>query len=60
MIRHVKIFFYPQVLIYSYNKPKEIVIEKISEVLSRKTTFHGSHDITGMFLTGNMFYISLI
>ena len=60
MIRHIKIFFYPPVLTYSYNKPKEIVIQKISEVLSKKTTFPGSHDIAGMFLTGNMFYISLV
>jgi len=60
MIRHIKIFFYPPVLTYSYNKPKEIVIDKISAVLSRKTTFLGSHDITGMFLTGNMFYIRLV
>ena len=60
MLRHVKIFFYPPLLTYSYSKPKEIVIDKIAEVLNKKTTFLGSHDITGMFLTGNMFYISLV
>jgi len=54
MIRHVKIFFYPPVVTYSYHKPKEIVIDKISELLSKRTTFLGSHDITGMF------YISLV
>src|SRR5687768_14605301 len=60
MIKYLKDFFYPPVLTFAYNQPKEIVIDKIREVLSKKVTFFSSRDMTGMFLTENMFTISLV
>ena len=60
MIKHLKDFFYPPVLAFTYNQPKEIIIDKIKEVLSKKVTFFSSRDMTGMFLTENMFTISLV
>jgi len=60
MIKYLKDFFYPPVLTFAYNQPKEIVIDKIRQVLNKKVTFFSSRDMIGMFLTENMFTISLV
>lgn len=44
---------------YSYNQPKEVVISKIEQVLSRKVTFLGDNDITGSFLSEDNFKIEM-
>jgi hypothetical protein len=59
MIKHFKTFFYPVTLKYSYNQPKEVVITKIEQVLSRKVTFLGDNDITGSFLSEDNFKIEM-
>ena len=58
MLKHFKIFFYPTVLTYSYNKPKEIVIAKITEVFNQKVTLFSSNDMTGKFLNKDTFAIN--
>jgi hypothetical protein len=58
MLKHFKTFFYPAVLTYSYNQPKEFVIAKITEVLKEKVTFFSSKDITGRFLNQDTFVIN--
>lgn len=60
MIKHLKEFFYPPTITYSYNLSKEIVIVKIMEVFSKKVTIWGGKDMTGMFLTDNIFSVSVV
>jgi hypothetical protein len=60
MIKHLKAFFYPAVLTYSYNHPKELVIEKITEVLKRKATLFTSNDMTGSFRNADIFLINTV
>ena len=59
MIKYFKIFFYPPVVTYSYNQPKEIIVNKITEVFKRKVRSASNSNISAMFLTDNMFAISL-
>ena len=60
MIKHFKTFFYPSVLTYSYNLPKEIVIAKIVEVFKEKVTLFSSNDMTGKFINQDKFAINTI
>lgn len=60
MLKHFKTFFYPVVLTYSYNQPKELVIEKITEVLKEKVTLFSSNDMTGEFLNQDTFAINTV
>lgn len=60
MIKHLKTFFYPAVLTYSYNHPKELVIEKITEVLKKKATLFTSNDMTGRFRNADTFLINTV
>lgn len=60
MIKYLKSFFYPSVIIYHYLLPKELVIAKITEILKRKITFLGSNDMSGSFLTGDTFAVNVI
>jgi len=60
MLKHFKTFFYPTVLTYSYNQPKEMVIAKITEVLKKKVTLFSSNDMTGKFLTQDTFAINTV
>ncbi len=50
MIKHLKTFFYPVPLTYTYNHSKEFVIEKLSEIFKKKATLFTSNDMTGEFL----------
>ncbi len=59
MLKHLKTFFSPTALTYSYNKPKELVIAEITEILKKKVTFLGSTDMTGKFLNQNTFAINI-
>jgi hypothetical protein len=60
MLKHFKTFFYPAVLTYSYNQPKELVIAKITEVLKQKVTLFSSNDMTGRFLNQDTFKINTV
>ncbi|MFZ1304552.1 MAG: hypothetical protein WAR80_01855 [Ferruginibacter sp.] len=60
MIRHLKTFFYPAVLTYTYNYPKELVIAKITEVLKREATLFTSNDMTGRFRNPDTFVIDTV
>ena len=60
MLKHFKTFFYPAVLTYSYNLPKELVITKITEVLKKKVTLFSSNDMTGRFLNQDTFAINTV
>lgn len=60
MIRHLKIFFYPVTLTYSYNKSKDVVVAQIGEVLNRKVTWLSSQDIKGSFLNRDTFEIEIV
>lgn len=60
MIKHVKAFFYPDILIYSYNQSKETVLAKIEEILKRKVTFLSSNDMKGRFLNSDTFSIDTV
>jgi len=58
MLKHFKTFFYPGVLTYSYNLPKELIIAKITDVLLKKVTFFSSNDMKGRFLSPETFAIN--
>jgi len=60
MIRHFKTFFYPAVLTYSYNHPKQLVIAKITEILKREATLFTSNDMTGRFRNANTIVIDTV
>lgn len=60
MIKHLKTFFYPVVLTYSYNQPKAYVVAKITEVLKRKVTLFTSNDLTGRFRSDEIFVIDTV
>jgi len=60
MIRHLKTFFYPVTLTYSYNKSKDVVLAKVHEVLNRKVSLLSSQDINGSFLNSDTFAIETI
>jgi len=60
MIKYFKTFFYPSVLTYSYNQPKEFVISKIKEVLENKVTFFSGNDMKGRLLNGDTFAINVV
>lgn len=59
MIKDFKTFFYPSVVTYSYNQPKEIIVSKIADIFSKKVGSAGNSGISAIFLTDNMFAISL-
>ena len=58
MIKYFKTFFYPTVLTYSYDEPKELVIGKIKDVFRQKVTLLSSKDMTGYFLNSDTFIIN--
>ena len=60
MLKHFKTFFYPTVLTYAYNQPKELVIAKITEVLKENITLFSSNDMTGRFLNQDTFVINTV
>ncbi len=60
MIKFFKHFFYPEVITYSYPKPKEAVIGIITDVLSSKVTLLSSMDMKGTFINSNTFAIESI
>ena len=60
LINYFKAFFYPTVITYSYNQPKELVIAKVTELLNKKGTAPGSNDMTGIFLNHETFAINTV
>ena len=57
MLRYIKSFFSPSVLIYRYDLPEQEVVDKISEIISEKITIVGRSDIRGAFLTNDTFFM---
>lgn len=60
MFNHLKTFFYPVTLSYSYIQPKEVALAKIDEVLKKKITFLSSNNIKGRFLNSDTFVIDIV
>jgi len=60
LINYFKAFFYPTVITYSYNQPKEVVIAKVAEVLNKNITPHSSNDLTGKFLNDDSFAVNTV
>jgi len=59
MLKYLRTFFSPGTLIYSYNHPKDLIVEKVAEIVANKLTFLGSNDMTGHFLDRDTFAINL-
>jgi hypothetical protein len=49
MMKHLKNFFFPDTLIFTYDQSKAAVLTKIEDVLNRKVTFWGDRDMKGHF-----------
>lgn len=60
MIKYLKAFFYPEVVTYSYNKPKELVLARIEEIFKNKVTLFSFKDMSGSFITEDSFIIDVV
>jgi hypothetical protein len=58
MFKYIKTFFKPDTLIYSYNKPKELIIDKIYKSFEEKVTFFSDRDTKCSFINDDTFELS--
>ncbi|MES2617727.1 MAG: hypothetical protein V4613_07610 [Bacteroidota bacterium] len=57
MIKHIRTFFFPHQILYTFSLSKELIVARLDEVLNRKWTLLDNNNLLGEFKNKDTFEI---